>query len=226
MNKKFFSVLLTFVVFGGFIYWIWTLPIPWYIQLSISIATIGIRLIIFALIDAKPLPVVAGDEYQSFTSRNTSLSLHPTTKLTLIKMLNFSLVCLGAYVFLVWVAPALYAVANPSHPSEHKKGTYTKGNIVTDVEGNTWQEYKLDIDKEWSSFEFTEGPKSHLWAGKDSIFVLFRGSNEPIIGYTGEMQNKQKKPRRVPFYSNYFDVRLPEVSEFEHDQLLFWLRVN
>ena len=129
--------------------------------------------------------------------------------------------CFAAFIF--FVAPKIYALA---HPNEHKKGTYTKGNIVTDVQGNSWQEYKLDIDKEWSSFEFTEGPPSNMWAGKDSIFVLFRGSDEVMVGYTGEMQCEKKKPRRIPSYSNYFDIRLPEASKFEHDQVLFWLRVN
>ena len=219
MNKKVFSALLTFVVFGVLIYLVWNTSYPWYIKVSISIAAIGIRLVIFALIGAKPSSIVAGDEYQSFTSRNTSLSLHPTTKLTLIKMLNFSLLCLGAYVFLVWVAPALYAVANPAHPSEPGKEVV---RTTTDATGQQWEEHCLPITKEWTSFAFEDKMKSELWPTKDSLLVRYANGTQQVTLYPKFMG----KVTDVHFYSNHFELKLPDTSPHESDEVIFKLAVN
>ena len=221
MNKKFFSVLLTFVVFGGFIYWIWTLPIPWYIQLSISIATIGIRLIIFALIDAKPLPTVAGDEYQPFTSRNTSLSLHPTTKLTLVRILNYSLFGLYLYLLIFWMAPKLYSATHASTSNEPiVNAGVTRGIITEDKHGNRWQEYNLPITKAWSSFAFDDTRASQLWPNDDSVFLQYANGTRQIKLYPLYMG------RSDTFRSNHFDLKLPDASAHESDVILFKIAVH
>ena len=98
MHKKTLSVLLTLVVFAGLMYWIWTLPIAWYIKIAITIGSIGVRFFIAALIGTKSSAV---SDYTS--NQSHSFSLPPWLLLPLAQVWGWS-IKLGFVALLIFGA--------------------------------------------------------------------------------------------------------------------------
>ena len=157
---------------------------------------------------------ISGIKFSGF-----KFSPHPKMKLALGTIGGWMIyvvfwVALSAFIF--FVAPKIYAFAHPPEPGKEVVRT------TTDATGQRWEEHCLPVTKEWQLYAFDDGPASQLWPTKDSLLVRYANGTQQVTLYPKFMG----KVTDVHFYSNHFELKLPDASPHESDEVTFKLAVN
>ncbi len=87
---------------------------------------------------------------------------------------------------------------------------------------NVPQEQVVTLEQGGAHDRFLHRGKSELWPTKDSLLVRYANGTQQVTLYPKFMG----KVTDVHFYSNHFELKLPDASPHESDEVTFKLAVN